>query len=94
MILLCFYFSQNVHPHHYASFKLSVNTSDTEGEVHADVWIQSEFQKIVFPFYMNVAKGYLRVSPDPFEFEDCFPVRIVLVRKLSYLFVFIFYRLL
>ncbi|XP_065201101.1 transmembrane protein 131 isoform X2 [Planococcus citri] len=63
----------NVHPHHYASFKLSVNTSDTEGEVHADVWIQSEFQKIVFPFYMNVAKGYLRVSPDPFEFEDCFP---------------------
>lgn len=64
---------QNIHPYHYASFKLEVNTSDTEGEVFAEVWVQSEYQKLVFPLYFNVAKGFIRVLPNPFEFEDCFP---------------------
>lgn len=68
-----FFLFQNIHPYHYASFKLSVNTSDVEEEVYAEVWVQSEYERLVFPLYMNVAKGYIRVSPDPFEFEDCFP---------------------
>lgn len=64
-------------PGHYAVFRVFVEAPKTEGTVSAEVFIKTQFERVVIPTVMTVAHGNLEMVPESLVLDDCFPVSIM-----------------
>jgi hypothetical protein len=64
-------------PGHYAVFRVIVEAPNTEGTVSAEVFIKTQFERVVIPAVMTVAHGNLEIVPESLVLDDCFPVSII-----------------
>ncbi|PNF21398.1 hypothetical protein B7P43_G15334 [Cryptotermes secundus] len=57
----------------YAVFRVFVEAPKTEGTVLAEVFIKTQFERLVIPTVMTVAHGDLELVPESLVIDDCFP---------------------
>lgn len=63
-------------PGFFAVFRVLVVAPEKESILQAEVFITTQFEKVVLPTKMRVAHGKLEVVPDPIIFDDCFPGKL------------------
>lgn len=59
---------------HYAVFRVSVTAPNTEGDIIAEVFVETQFEHVVIPVRMTVLHGNLEIVPESLVLDDCFPV--------------------
>ncbi|KAJ4441386.1 hypothetical protein ANN_11241 [Periplaneta americana] len=64
-------------PGHYAVFRVFVEAPKTEGAILAEVFVKTQFERVVIPARMTVAHGNLEVLPESLVLDDCFPIRLL-----------------
>jgi hypothetical protein len=65
-------------PGYYAVFRVFVKTPKTEGDIIAEVFIKTQFERVVIPARMTVSHGNLEIVPESLVLDDCFPVSTVI----------------
>ncbi|XP_049836735.1 transmembrane protein 131 isoform X2 [Schistocerca gregaria] len=68
--------SQILKPGFFAVFRVVVVAPEMEGILEAEVFVQTQFEKVVLSAKMRVAHGKLEVVPEPVIFDDCFPGKL------------------
>ncbi|XP_069697669.1 transmembrane protein 131 isoform X2 [Periplaneta americana] len=63
-------------PGHYAVFRVFVEAPKTEGAILAEVFVKTQFERVVIPARMTVAHGNLEVLPESLVLDDCFPGKL------------------
>ena len=66
-------------PGYYAVFRVFVQASKTEGTLRAEVFVKTQFERVVIPTKMTVAHGKLETIPESLILDNCFPVSTGLI---------------
>merc|ERR1711892_305396 len=65
-----------VSPSHYVVYRVGLLSGAEEGEFHASVFVNTEFQELKVPFRFRIAKGSLATVPTQLAFDTAFPGKV------------------
>ncbi|KAJ9592481.1 hypothetical protein L9F63_015897, partial [Diploptera punctata] len=63
-------------PGHYAVFKVFLQVANTEGTLNAEVFVKTQFERVVIGTSVTVAHGRLETIPQSLILQDCFPGKL------------------
>lgn len=61
---------------HYAVIKVTIMTTQVEGQVWGDIYVETQFENLKIPVHFKIAHGNLEIGPDKLIFDQCFPGKL------------------
>ncbi|XP_050511881.1 transmembrane protein 131 isoform X1 [Diabrotica virgifera virgifera] len=66
----------NLKAGHYAIIKVTITTTQVEGQVWGDIYVETQFENLKIPVHFKIAPGKLEIGAEKLVFDQCFPGKL------------------